>query len=413
MRHIHSTVGVRASLMFGFVLKALNGERYVTTLPIDGRQGHLTVERVFPEGLLPLGYRVEGLYLCPSTSPGRLPHDVTHNFLSPRDLSYGLDAVGVRTAERSTYLNVYLSCADGALLRYAPRSKAPEWTLFHATVAYEKVVESGRESLFEYLRKVIANGELQVVVRSAFWSPLRVDARGVKTGIGLVRWASDNRFALGPVFAHADDAARSAQRQIGEYVGQQYLGGVLIHQASSSFVAVEPLEDGANSGAASALFYSGPGGPIAPVTVPGAQPLPLPVFPRDYKWVAVHQFYKRFNLFVKDPNASDRLLMDNLALADLWFCRDVVKKSGVSGGSCYFTGRGGALFKFTPSFSPQETVLLNEEAGDGVAAYLAGLAGVGRLEVLDTDGYWHRRGQLNATWQPPVQPAAKPGRDEL
>lgn len=413
VRHVHRTVGARASLMFGFVLKALNGERYVTTLPIDGGQGHLTVERVFPEGLLPLGYRVEGLYLCPSTRPGRLPHDVTHSFISPRDLSYGLDAVGVRTAEGSTYLNVYLSCSDGALLRYAPRSKAPEWTLFHTTQAYERIVQSGQESLFEYLRKVIANGELQVVVRSAFWSPFRVDARGVKTGIGLVRWASDNRFALGPVFAHADDAARSAQSQIGEYVGQQYLGGVLIHPASSSFVAVEPLEDGVESGAVSALFYSGPGGPIAPVTVPGAQPLLLPVFPQDYKWVAVHQFYKRFNLFVWDPTASDRLLMDNLALADLWFCRDVVKKSGVSGGSCYFTGRGGALFKFTPSFSPQETALFNEEAKDGVAAYLAALAGVGRLEVVDTDGYWQFRGRLKSTWQPPVQSAAKPDRDEL
>ncbi|OYQ18364.1 hypothetical protein B7L09_14265 [Pseudomonas mandelii] len=413
LRHVHRTVGARASLMFGFVLKALNGDRYVTTLPIDGRQGHLTVERVFPKGLLPSGYRVEGIYLCPSTRPGRLPRDIAHSFISPRDLSYGLDAVGVRTAEGSTYLNVYISCADGALLRYAPRAKAPEWTLFHATVAYEKVVQSGRESLIDYLRKVIANGELQVVVRSAFWSPLRVDARGVKTGIELIKWALDNRFALGPVFARADDAARSAQRLMGEYVGQPYLGGVLIHPASSSFVAVEPLEDGANSGAASALFYSGPGGPIAPVTVPGARPLPLPVFPQGYKWAAVHQFYKRFNLFVKDPNASDRLLMDNLALADLWFCRDVVKKSGVSGGRCYFTGRGGALFKFTPSFSPQETALFNEEAKDGVAAYLAALASVGRLEVLDTDGYWQRRGRLKATWQPPVQTTVKPDRDEL
>jgi hypothetical protein len=413
MRHVHRTVGTRADLMFGFVLKALNGERFVTTLPIEGGQGRLTVERVFPEGLLPLGYRVEGLYLCPSTRPGPLPLDVAHSFISPRDLSYGLDAVGVRTAQGSTYLNVYLSCADGALLRYAPRSKAPQWTLFHITQAYEKIVQSRQESLLEYLRKVVANGELQVVVRSAFWSPLRVDVRGVKTGIGLVRWASDNRFALGPVFAHADDAARSAQGQIGEYVGQQYLGGVLILPASSSFVAVEPLEDGADSGAASSLFYSGRGGPIAQASVPGAQPLPLPVFPQDYKWAAVHQFYKRFNLFVQDPNTDDRLLMDNLALADLWFCRDVVKKSGVSGGSCYFTGRGGALFKFTPSFSPQETALFNEEATDGVAAYLAALAGVGRLEVLDTDAYWQRRGLLKANWKPGVQADPKPHRDEL
>lgn len=413
VRHVHRTVGARTGLMFGFVLKALNAERYVTTMPIDGRQGSLAVERVFPDGLLPLGYSVEGVYLCPSTGTGRLPHDLKQSFISPRDLTYGLDAVRVRTGAVTTFLNVFVSCADGALLRYKPKASAPQWTHLQAAVAYEKVLQSGHESLFEYLRKVIANGELQAVVRSAFWSPFRVDARGVKTGIGLVRWAPDNRFALGPVFAHADDAARSAQRLIGEYVAQEYLGGVLMHETTASFVAVEPLEDGLDSGAASSLFYSGPGGPIAPVSVPGAQPLPLPVFPQDYKWVAVHQFYKRFNLFVKDPSATDRLLLDNLALADLWFSRDVVKKSGVSGGSCYFSGRGGALFKFTPSFSAQETAFFNEEAKDGVAAYLARLASVGRLEVLDTDGYWRRRGRLASTWTPTVQPEAKPDRDEL
>ena len=290
---------------------------------------------------------------------------------------------------------------------------APEWTRLQVALAYEKVLQSGSETLFEYLRKVIAKGELQAVVRSAFWSPFRVDARGVKTGIGLVRWAPDNRFALGPVFAHADDAARSAQRQIGEYVTQEYLGGVLMHEATASFVAVEPLEDGPDSGAARSLFYSGVGGPIAPVSIPGAQSLPLPIFPPDYKWVAVHQFYKRFNLFVKDPSATDRLLLDNLALADLWFSRDVVKKSRVPGGSCYFSGRGGALFKFTPSFSAQETAFFSEEAKDGVAAFLARLAGVGRLEVVDSDDYWRRRGRLHSTWTPTVQPEVKPDRDEL
>ncbi|MDZ4325265.1 MAG: DUF4329 domain-containing protein [Pseudomonas sp.] len=413
VRHVHRAVGVRTGLMFGFILKALNAERYVTTMPIDGRRGSLAVEKVFPDGLLPLGYRVEGIFLCSSAGAGRLPHDLNQSFISPRDLMYGLDAVRVRTEAVTAFLSVFVSCADGALLRYKPKSIAPEWTQLQVALAYEKVLQSGSETLFEYLRKVIANGELQAVVRSAFWSPFRVDSRGVKTGIGLVRWAPDNSFALGPVFAHADDAARSAQRQIGDYVAQEFLGGILMHEASASFVAVEPLEDGPDSGAASSLFYSGVGGPIAPVSIPGAQPLPLPIFPPDYKWVAVHQFYKRFNLLVKDPSALDRLLLDNLALADLWFSRDVVKKSGVSGGSCYFSGRGGALFKFTPSFSAQETAFFNEEAKDGVAAYLARLAGVGRLEVVDTDGYWRRLGRLDSTWTPTVQPEVKPDRDEL
>lgn len=410
VRHVHRSVGVRNGLMFGYVLKSVRGERYVATLPIDGRQGHLTVERVFPEGLLPQNYRVEGVYLCPSTQSLRLPNELHQSFISPRDLTFGLDAVGIRTSEGTDYLSVYISCADGALLRYKPTTSAPEWTQFQATVAYEKLLQSGQESLIEYLRKVTHYGELRVVTRSVFWAPVRVDGQGVRTGIGLVSWVSDNRFALGPVFAHADDAARSAQKMIGQYVGMEFLGGVLTHEASGSFTAVEPLGD---RDAATALFYSGPGGPIAPVAIPGAQPLPLPVFPPYYKWIAVHQFYKRFNLFVKDPSETDRLLLDNLALADLWFSRDVLNKSGVPGGSCYFTGRDGSLFKFTPSFSEQETAFLRAEVKDGVAAYLTRLAGFGRLEVLGTGGYWQRRGQLSALWKPAPLPAPVPGRDEL
>lgn len=412
VRHIHRMEAPRTRLRFGFVLKSLGSERYVTTLPIVGEQGRLSLDRVFPNGLLPLGYDIQGIYLCPSTASGQRAHDFTLSFISPLDLVRGMEAVMVTTAKGFTYRSVYLSCADGALLQYEPTSNAAQWGSFQATVAYEKILQSGRESLVEYLRKVIRHGELRAVVRSTFWSPLKGIAKGALTGGGLVSWPQDNRFALGPIFAHADDAARSAQRLVGEYVGQQSLGGVLVRQATASFVAVEPLADGLDSGAASRLFYSGPGGPIAPVTVPGAPQLPIPVFPQGYKWVAVHQFYKAFNQFVTGLSAADRLLMHHLALADLRFCTNVVSKNGALGGSCYFTGRGGSLFKFTPSFSAQEAAFFDEESNKGLNDFLARLASVGRLEVLDGDGYW-RRGIVGTDWKSALQPTVRPVHDEL
>lgn len=421
VRHAHRNVEVTTHLMFGWVLKSLTAERYVTTQPVAGGQGNLTVERVFPQGLLPMGYGVQGIYLCQPTGPGARSDDLSRSFISPLDLVRGLDAIRVSRAQGDTYLKLYVSCADGALLRYEPTSMAAEWSSFHATSVYGKNLQTGQEPLLEYLRKVIRNGELRVVVRSSFWSPYRVDAKGVKTGLGLVRWPRDNRFALGPMFAHADDAARSARQQVGEYVGQQYLGGILVDQASASFVAIEPLEDGDDSDAATRLFYSGPGGPIAPVTGPGAQPLPLPVFPQDYKLVGVHQFYKVVNVIVNAPSPYERLLMNSLALTDLKFSTDVLKKNGVPGSSCYLTCRDGALLKFIPNYTAGETAILDEGVGVGVSVFFNKLVGTSRLQVLEVDAFWKRPGPIGPGWmrstQQPVEPEtpepAKPGHDEL
>jgi hypothetical protein len=277
--------------------------------------------------------------------------------------------------------------------------------------------------LLEYLRKVVRNGELRVVVRSRFWSPFRVNAMGEKTGIGLVRWPQDNRFALGPVFAHADDAARWAQRHVEKYAGKQFLGGILVQTDSGSFVAIEPLEDGTSGEyrAATRLFYSGAGGPIAEVKVPGVSPLPLPQFPEGFRLAGVHQFYKMVNVLVNNVTDLDRRLVDNIALADLRFSTRVLKSNAVPGSSCYLTCRGGALLKFTPSHTTSETAVLDKGVSAGVTAFFTKLLGTSRLQVLEVDDFWNRRGPISAGWLPPAQKVVpedpdaseKPDRDEL
>jgi hypothetical protein len=423
VRHVHRHTQPRVNLMFGFILKSLTSERYVTTLAVPGPQDNFSVARLFPQALLPLGYSVHGLYLCTPTASAARSGDLRHSFITPQDLARGLDAVKVSSAQGNTYLKLYLSCADGALLRYEPSTVAAQWASFSATSVYWKELEAGQEPLLEYLRKVVRNGELRVVMRSTFWSPFRVNAMGMKTGIGLVRWPQDNRFALSPVFAHADDAARWAQRHVGKYAGRQFLGGILVQTDSGSFVAIEPLEDGTGGEyrAATRLFYSGAGGPIAEVKIPGVPPLPLPQFPEGFRLAGVHQFYKVVNVLVNNVTDLDRRLVDNIALADLRFSTRVLKSNAVLGSSCYLTCRGGALLKFTPSHTTSETAVLDEGVSAGVTAFFTKLLGTSRLQVLEVDDFWNRRGPISAGWLPlaqkvvPEDPDAseKPDRDEL
>jgi hypothetical protein len=417
VRYVHRDMRARIDLMFGFILKSSTSERYMTTVAVPGPQGNFSVARLFPQELLPQGYSVHGLFVCtPEVSAAR-SGDLHHSFITPRNLARGLDAVRVSSARGNTYLKLYLSCADGALLSYEAKTVAEQWASFGATDVYGKELEAGQEPLLEYLRKVVRNGELRVVVRSRFWSPFRVNAMGEKTGIGLVRWPQDNRFALGPVFAHADDAAHWAQRHVGKYDGKQYLGGILLQTESGSFVAIEPLEDGTSgeSRAATRLFYSGAGGPIAEVKVPGVAPLPLPQFPAGYKLAGVHQFYKVVNVIAPIVSDTDRRLVSNLALADLRFSTQILKKNAEPGSSCYLTCRGGALLKFTPSHTAIETAVLDAGVTAGVSTFFSKLLGTSKMQVLDVDEFWSRRGPISPGWKASPAPDAveKPDRDEL
>lgn len=416
VRYIHTSSGPRDDLMFGFILKSLTSERYVTTLPVPGPQGNFTVARLFPQELLPLGYSVHGLYLCMPTVTAQRPGDLFNSFITPMDLARGLDAVRVSSARGDTYLKLYLSCADGALLKFEPTTIAAQWTGFGAINVYWKELQAGQEPLLGYLRKVTRTGELKVIVRSTFWSPPRVNAAGEESGIALVTWTQDNRFALSPVFAHADDAARWAQRHVGRYAGKQFLGGILVHSDSGSFLAIEPLEDGTSGQyqAATRLFYSGKGGPIAEVKVPGAPSLSLPQFPEGFRQAGVHQFYKVVNVIVNTVTDLDRQLVDNLALADLRFSTRVLKRNALPGSGCYLTCRGGALLKFTPSHTASETALLEKGLDAGVTAFFTGLLSTSKLQVLEVDDFWSRRGQINDQWQPAKKALPeKPDRDEL
>jgi hypothetical protein len=116
---------------------------------------------------------------------------------------------------------------------------------------------------------------------------------------------------------------------------------------------------------------------------------------------------------INPTTEEEQQLMNNLALGDLYFSVDVLKKNAVVGACCYLSGRGGALLKFTPNFTAEETALLKEDMGAGVGRFFKRLIGISRLQVLEVDGYWTRPGPVTPSALPyPVVPP-QPKHDEL
>ncbi|WP_294738969.1 hypothetical protein [uncultured Pseudomonas sp.] len=67
--------------------------------------------------------------------------------------------------------------------------------------------------------------------------------------------------------------------------------------------------------------------------------------------------------------------------------------------SCYLSCRGGALLKYVPSFSTQETALLQPSLPPTPSKLVSQLRKVGQLSVLDTDAFWTHQGALGDEWQ--------------
>lgn len=414
VRHAHR-VAPRAGLSFGFVLKSAKAEQYLASLPLAaGNAAALSLERVFIEGRLPQGYGVKGVYLCTGKVQKDTAQEVAEHFFSPQALNLGLVASKVygngngeaQSPAQPSHLPLYLSCADNALLKYEPVAPQVLWNGPQGALQYQQLLTLGGFTPLDYVRKVAAAGKLQVLGGSDFWFHTTVVSQHWNPYIGSGEWfASDHRFALSPVFSHLDDAARYAQRLVGPFQGEEYTGAALERRQGQSivYVAVDPLEVREGDARYTELFYSGAGGAIAPVNVPGADPLPLPVFPEGYLLAAVHHFYKTMNSLEQDVDALDRRLMNNLPLADIPFSAQVLEKSAVAGASVYFSCRGGGLLKLMPGFTAKEKALFLEPWGPRPAGMLTRLVAVSPLWVLDADAFWLRPGKLTTGWRNQVQ----------
>ncbi|WP_321862036.1 DUF4329 domain-containing protein [Pseudomonas paraveronii] len=393
VRYAQRLSSPQQQLQFGYVLKDVRKNVYMTTLPLV-RAEYWRFEQVFVEGLLPQGYSLDGLYLCASSvAIAPSSDEMALSFFSPQDLVNGVSFVCNLAGNGA--LPLYLLCADGALLRYSFTKngrQALDALSTEARTLGPQLLE-GTASVADYVRGLATKGQLYVRVPSTVWG--KEQAVTAQWQPKAAPWpVQDNPHFLsfcGPLFSHADDAARWAVKQLGGFKGVEYLGAVLASPRGLGFVALEPVEDrrGWLEDTISRLFWFGHlGFDITPEH---------PLF--FYTIQAVQAFYKVIPLR-PDLSSLDQRLLDNFAdQNDLRLYLGIIRSNRPVAESVYLACRGGALLKYVPGFTADEARLLSVDASPLPSVLVSGLREAGTLSVLDTDAFWTRPGPLGAEWQ--------------
>ncbi|OIN51926.1 hypothetical protein BLL37_19220 [Pseudomonas azotoformans] len=406
VRYAHELAGTRSELQFGYVLESTSTGHFIATLPITDAGANLAHRRVFSDAGYPHRYALGGLYLCaPQVSevvpsaPAQAGDGVYQGLFWPSRLIEAM--YQVTTTQERPVLPLYLSCADGALLRFVVRD--PRFIGYGDDVKLRLRLLSPRD----FIRRMAAAGELRILVPSEHWPG---------TGIVGVDWqpgrsrgvepAGDNYRALGPVHAHQDDAAGFVHARAGRFTGQQAIsallegGGVM-----GKHVPVLALPDnGFPSATAARLFVTGP-------------------WPAGLQVRAAHLL---FHAGLDQPQMGVERLYGEyfVSFRELAYYIHSLKQQGLAINGFYLTARDGALLGYAPRFDQAEYNLLattgkwSAEGGYTTFApdpshVVAELARTGRLRVLHSGEFWTLRGALRMDLKLPGSPGGRPSRDEL
>ncbi|RQO59120.1 hypothetical protein DBR46_07300 [Pseudomonas sp. KBW05] len=382
VRHVHAQVTARNVLSFGYLLKSRQNGRYVATLPVPEDGAKFAHRRVFSDAGYLYRHDMAGLYFCVPSDGGLPP-----GLFSPADLIEALYQVHA-TRTRGA-LPLYISCADGALLKF--------WVRDARFTRYDDLVQLRTRALSagDYIRRMAAAGDLRLLQASDNWR-----------GHGLAT-VDERVLALGPMHAHGDDAAWYARRQVGDYGGQQYLSAVLENAQASAWLPVLPVPDqGFPSQVAQRWF-------------------PKHInWPNGYQCRAVHVL---FHAGLDQPHAVAEDLYREYFVSwrELAHYIHQLTRDGLPINAFYLSARDGALLRYTPGFSDAEYNLLatpgkwSEQGGYTRFApepswVVAELARIGELRVLHAGRFWTRRGAVETRGQQPSDPTpGVPEKDEL
>lgn len=394
---VHHQVGTRDELSFGYVLKSTQTERYVATLPVKDAGAKFAHRRVFSDAGYPYRHEMAGLYFCVPQrgdfQPGGRSQSgdgVYQGLFSPADLIEALYRVHATQARGS--LPLYISCVDGALLKFVVRE--PRFIQFSDLQLLRSRVLQPRE----YIRRMAAAGELRILAPSENWP-----------GVGVVdtQWqpgrskaTGETPLALGPMHAHGEDAARFAQEQVGAYTGPQYLSAVLEDPLGGSYLSVRPLADNGFPSSAAHLFKR--------------------TLPKGYRFCAAHVLFHA-GLDQPEHPADDMYRRYFVAWRELEFYIHELKRQGLLISGFYLSTRDGALLRYAPRFSAEEYSLLaltgkwSEHTGYTRFApqpshFIAELARIGELRVVQAGDFWRVRAVLGADLK---TDSPIPAKDEL
>lgn len=393
VRYAQRLASPQPQLRFGYVLKSLKHDAYMVTLPLV-RANYQLFEQVFVDGLLPQDYALVGLYLCASTvAIAPSADEMAASFFAPQDVANGVGFVS--NLANNGVLPLYLLCADGALLRYVFRKNGPRglYTLNQEAPSIERRLREGATTVADYVRRLASSGALYVRVRSTVWGKEQaVTAQWRPKAAPWAFVANPHLLSFcGPLFGHADDAARWAAKQLGGFEGKEYLGAVLVPPTLPGFVALDPVEDrhAWQEDTVAYLFWFRHRG----FDVTRDHPL------FSYAIHAVHAFYKTLPSTLSTVALDQALLGSFVSKDDLRAYVDILTSNRPGAERVYLSSRGGALLQYVPGFTADETRLLSVGSSPRPSVWVSRLQAAGTLNVLETDAFWTRKGTLVAHWQ--------------
>ncbi|MHC8383919.1 hypothetical protein [Pseudomonas sp. LB3P14] len=441
-RHVHEASGDRTVQTFGFILWNRRSGVFSASMPVETQHSRMATDRVFPQGTLPDRYALHALYLSAQRAlESTLDDDSRQFFLSPLDVHQICAAADTPQG----YRPIYFSCADGALLRYQMNSfetgeffdefgqeklRKNSFASLEQATRDESDVSRGRFDLSDYIQRMARAGKLDVIVTSDYWSRHgRVDEGWLPRMADVSsreRWAANPKPALGPVFHHADDAARYTQHRAGS--GYERVGGFesailtrtpRLLDRSTRFIPLEPLPSSATGESpldrifrkawdSSTTFHN-----------------PSPLYPADYTLMATHQLYLSGNTTLA-PDIEE--VYANFASPGMVHAHTHdLKSKGFGIKDYYYSTPHGVLIRLTPAYTNAERDLLltkpvvftggKWEAGLSPAEFISRLVDVADFRVLIAGHYWRQTGRMGLKWRErrklPSQLGFVRGRDEL
>lgn len=405
-RYAHEHAGSRDQAQFGYVLKSTDNGQCVATLPVTEGGSDLAHRRVFADAGYPYRYQMCGLYLCGlqwgDIQPGgqiMTLDSIYRGLISPSRLKSAMYQVRA-TASRAA-LPLYLSCADGALLKFIVRNDR--------FIDYQDDFRLKLRQLSprDYFRRMAAAGELRILVPSANWPGVGVvDAQWQPGRSQGVLPVGDTRWELGPVHAHRDDAAGFVHDRAGVFSDQQAISALLEKTAANLHVPVLATPDtGFPSSIAPQLFSS------------------VSTWPTGYQVSAAHLLFHT-GLDYLPAGIDGAYATYFVSWRELSFYLYGLKEKKLPITGFYLTAQDGALLSYTPSFRKDEEDLLavpgKWTAKDGYTALaptpsrvLSELARLGQFRVLRRGSFWTIRTLLGSDLRLPGNSTYRPGKDEL
>lgn len=416
-RYAHRLIGDFRNVEYGgAILKDAQG-RYYATRPVRDQSGSFNPTRVIStdaQGLFitPAGYTCYALYHSHPSNYEELQRAFKHwsteeiqtaiSFFSSNDIVLNMLNAYFAVAH-------YLSCPNGALLKYVSSGSAVERALSER-IAYDvhaKKLSFSR--IAEYVQEVARAGTLSIIQSNEVWGgklgQVTTDFK-VFTPHPLLDIAPVmvSQPAFSSISSTLEQALKEARARVYQTAESQY-GVILKFKNHPFYISTEPVSEEMDFSLARIFGRNTAGRALVPANFEIVGLYACDGFYRDPSEVPAQEptVFKNFlhpDALAKGIEVAKRLKLPAASQAVPLFivCRD------------------GALLKYVSTFAAAEEKFLRalpQSEGGALAVlrdllggvytpsnYIRDLAAAGQLSVLHTSDLWRYAGRVAANWQP-------------